>query len=111
MQRKKFIVLALHDVHDKGILHEVKLPSSSGALLDAEPLVHIDMHCGIVNALGLVVPHKVHAQQRCPGAWVAVHVQRRAVACKALLACIITRCEYYKNAFAGELLSNGSKLL
>ena len=87
-------MLALHDVRDRSILHEVELPGGGGALLDAEPLVDIDMHSGVVDALGLVVPHKVHAQQRRPGAWVAVHVQRRAVACKALLACIITRCKY-----------------
>ena len=70
-------------------LHEVQLPLGGGAFSNTQPLVHIQVHGGVVDPLGLVVAHVVNTEQRGPGARVGVHVQWRGVSGKSLLPCAI----------------------
>ena len=67
--------------------HEAELAFLRSSLSHAEPLVHIHVHGGIVDARNLVVAHKVHSQQAPPCAGVGIQVHGRVIARKALRAC------------------------
>ena len=86
--------------------HEVELALQGGALSHTEPLVHIQVHGSVVDALGLVVADKVNSHERGPCPRVGEHVEGGRVSCKTLLTCAVQKPRSSLNFFCLEELPN-----